>query len=167
MCLNGYRTASKFVPRLHFSKENSWLTIYNSGRKKSHSHLVSWASPPHTEGLVQLRIASCVHAKILARPIRFINHLMICKMAASRIVTEVADSLGYCLKADQKQGILLFGDGKDIFVSLSTAYRKWRGHYENSAHEFDSNYVHIMQYLHTSATTSGMQLHQTLPWRRG
>ena len=46
---------------------------------------------------------------------------MICKMAASSlqgIVTKVAGSLGYHLKADQKQAILSFVEGKDVFVRL-------------------------------------------------
>ena len=43
---------------------------------------------------------------------------MICKMAA----TEVADSLGYCLKAEPKQAILLFVDGIGVFISLSTGH---------------------------------------------
>ena len=46
---------------------------------------------------------------------------MICKMAASgleAIVTKVADSLGYRLKAEQKEAILSFIEGKDVFVSL-------------------------------------------------
>ena len=39
------------------------------------------------------------------------------------IVTEVADSLGYCLQSEQKQAILSFFDGKDIFVSLPTGHK--------------------------------------------
>ena len=51
---------------------------------------------------------------------------MICKMAASdlqEIVAEVMDSLGYCLKAELKQAILLFVEGKDVFVSLPTGHK--------------------------------------------
>ena len=50
---------------------------------------------------------------------------MICKMAASslqEIVTEVANSLRYCLKTEQKKAILLFVDGKDVFVFLPTGH---------------------------------------------
>ncbi len=43
--------------------------------------LTSQPTPPPRKGLVQLRTTSCVHAKILAWPIRFVNHLIICKMA--------------------------------------------------------------------------------------
>ena len=46
-------------------------------------------------------------------------------MAASglqKIVTEVADSLGYCLKAEQKQAIPSPVEGKDVFVSLPTGH---------------------------------------------
>ena len=50
---------------------------------------------------------------------------MICKMAAGglqQIVTEVVDSLGNCLKAEQKQAILSFVEGKGVFVSLPTSH---------------------------------------------
>ena len=36
--------------------------------------------------------------------------------------TEVADSLGYCLKAEQKQAILPFVDGVGVFIFLSTGH---------------------------------------------
>ena len=69
---------------------------------------------------------------------------MICKMAASGlqgIVTEVVDSLGYRLKAEQKQAILLFVEGKGVFISLPTG------------HEVTTVY-HTMKALHKSSTAT-------------
>lgn len=46
---------------------------------------------------------------------------MMCKMAncsLQGITAEVADSLGYCLKAEQVQAILSFVGGKVVFLSL-------------------------------------------------
>ena len=91
-------------------------------------------------------------------------------MAASglqKIVTEVVDSLGYCLKAEQKQAILSFVDGKDVFVSLPTGYevpttyhttKTLRKSLTATMHTVHNNYIPLPQLL----------LHKcTRPFRRG
>ena len=80
-------------------------------------------------------------------------------MAASglqEIVTEVADSLGYCLKAEQKQAILLFIEGKGVFISLptghevTTVYRTTKTLHKSSTatrHTLRNNYIPLPQLM--------------------
>ena len=74
---------------------------------------------------------------------------MRCKMAASglqEIVTEVADSLGYCLKAKQKKPYFLLLMGKTYSsLYLLAMENSCVSHYENIAQEYVHSYAHIMQ----------------------
>ena len=102
-------------------------------------------------------------------------------MAASglqEIVTEVADLLGYCLKAKQKKPYFPLLMGK-TYSSLSV-YWLWKiPVYRNTKtlHKNTSTALHTLRKstptaMHTLcnnsfATTSVTQLHQSLPWGRG
>ena len=74
---------------------------------------------------------------------------MRCKMAASfwqEIVTEVADSLGYCLKAKQKKPYFPLLMGKTYSsLCLLAMENSCVSHYENIAQEYVHSYAHIMQ----------------------
>ena len=67
-------------------------------------------------------------------------------MAAScwqEISTEVADSLGYCLKAEQNFALLMGKTYSSLY--LLAMGNSCASHYENIAQEYVHSYAHIMQ----------------------
>ena len=78
-------------------------------------------------------------------------------MAASdlqEIFTEVVDSLGYCLKAEQKKPyfLLLMGKTYSSLLALLAMENSCASHCENIAQEYVHSYAHIAQeYVHSYA----------------
>ena len=69
-------------------------------------------------------------------------------MAAScwqEIVTEVADSLGYCLKAKQKKPYLPLLMGNYSSLCLLAMGNSCVSHHKSIAQEYVHSYAHIMQ----------------------
>ena len=73
-----------------------------------------------------------------------------------KLLQKIVDSLGYCLKAEQKQAIPLFVEVEDVLVSLSTghevttAYRTKETSRKSSTaslHTLRNNYIPLPQPL--------------------